>query len=97
MDLVNFLAWRRGLITEAHFHEVHDFLARHFSWRLAGAVTADELVAGTRRDKKVADGRVSLVLPDRPGGLRIVPTAYDAALTGDVADYLARHNVVHWH
>lgn len=96
VDLVNFLALRRGLITEEHFLEVHAFIARNFSWSLPRSVTADELIAGTRRDKKVADGKVSLVFPDRLGGLKIVPTPYDAELTRDVSDYLARYNVVHW-
>jgi 3-dehydroquinate synthase len=96
MDIINFLAWRRGLIDAAHFMEVHDFLARHFSWKLPRAVTAEELITGTRRDKKVADGNVNLALPDRIGGLRIVATAYDQRLFEDVGDYLAQYNVVHW-
>ena len=96
MDIINFIAWKRGLIEEAHFDEVHAFLSRHFAWNLSRRVTAEELVAGTRRDKKVADGKISLVLPNRLGGLAIVPTAYDTALVEQVADYLENHNVVHW-
>ena len=96
MDLINFLAWRRQLIDESHFQEVHVFLARHFAWKLPSGFSVDELIDGTRRDKKVADGKVNLVLPDRIGGLRIVPTAYDDALVSDVGDYLDRYNVVYW-
>jgi 3-dehydroquinate synthase len=96
IELVNFPAWRRDLIDERHFMQVHDFLARHFRWRLPFAVSAEELVNGTRRDKKIADGKVYLVLPDRLGGLRIVPTAYDPSLLTDVGYYLNQYNVVYW-
>jgi 3-dehydroquinate synthase len=96
MDIINFLAWRRGLVDESHFMEVHGFIARHFAWKLPRPVTATELINGTRRDKKVADGKVNLVLPDLIGGLSIIPTVYDESLNKDVADYLASYNVVHW-
>jgi 3-dehydroquinate synthase len=96
VDLINFIALRRGLITEEHFQEVHTFIARNFSWHLPRSFTAEELITGTRRDKKVADGKVSLVLPYRLGGLSIIPTIYDESLTRDVASYLSSYNVFHW-
>lgn len=96
MDLVNFLALRQGLIAEDHYLYIHGFFSRHFDCRISKKIAANELVDATRRDKKVADGKVNLVMPDRLGGLCIVPTSYDSRLTTDVGDYLAKHNVFHW-
>lgn len=97
VDLANYLSFRRGILGEGDFHFMHEFIARHWHWRLPHKVTAEELIAGTRRDKKVADGKINLILSERPGALRIVACAYDTALTKDVADYLERYNVVSGH
>lgn len=94
VDLANFLAWRTGLLPEADFQAVHGFIARHFSWQLPSAVSAEELIASARRDKKVADGRISLILPERVGALRIVPRHFNAELHGLIAEYLARWSTV---
>jgi 3-dehydroquinate synthase len=96
MDLANFLALKRGMITQSHFDEVHVFLKIHFEWKLPRRVSAEDLVNGTRRDKKVSDGKVNLILPTSIGRLSIIPTAFDARLTEDVANYIRDYNVVHW-
>ena len=96
IDLINFIAWKRGLVDEQHFFEVHDLISRKFSWELPQLVTAEQLIAGTRRDKKVADGKVHLVLPDEMGSLAIVATPYEESLTRLVSEYLEKYNVVYW-
>lgn len=96
VDLINFLALRQGLIDESHFNEVHNFINKNFRWRLPRGFTAEILIDGTRRDKKVADGKVNLVLPNKLGGLCISPCNYDSTLISNVNDYLAKYNVVHW-
>jgi len=96
MDLVNFIALRRGLISQADFEEVHTLVDGFFSWSLPAPVTAEQLIEGTRRDKKVSDGKLNLILPDRLGGLRIVPCAYDSALQSNVEEYLATNNALRW-
>jgi len=94
MDLVNFIAWRKSLITEQQFDAVHAFIRRNFSWRLPRLVGAEELIAGTRRDKKIIDGKINLILPSQIGELQIVPCAYDAELTEAVSVYLNLYNVL---
>jgi 3-dehydroquinate synthase len=93
MDLVNWISHRAGLLSREDFEDVHTFAARHFSRRLSRKVTAADLIQATRRDKKVADGKINLALLERPGGMKIVPTSYDTALENSVLEYLAHYNI----
>jgi len=93
LDLVNWISHRAGLLSREDFSEIHAFAARHFSKPLSRKVTTAELIQATRRDKKVADGKISLALLERPGEMKIVPTSYDAALEGVVAEYLDKFDI----
>jgi 3-dehydroquinate synthase len=97
IDLANFISLRCDLLKEADFRSIHDFVARHFSFRVSRLVSAAELIQGARRDKKVSAGKLNLILLDRPGSLQIVPSAFDATLEANVAEYLGKHNVIHCH
>lgn len=92
MDLINFLALRAGLMAETDFATIHQLLARHFAWRLPRDVNAEELIAATRRDKKISGGKLNLAVLRRPGEMVMHPQAYDAGLSAQVADYLVRHS-----
>jgi len=94
VDLVNFLARERGLLDRETYDEIHAFIARHWSFALDGPVDVDALIDGTRRDKKVVDGRLTLILLAAPGDLRIVKTDFDATLRAQVAAYLGTDSVV---
>jgi len=96
MDLVNFISMRRGLLSIQDYNEIHEFLADHYHWNLRRPVSAEELIRGTRRDKKVSDGKLNLVLASTIGKLEIVPCAYDQNLTDEVREYLKDHNVISW-
>ncbi|MBM4111628.1 MAG: 3-dehydroquinate synthase [Phycisphaerae bacterium] len=96
IDLVNFLAWRSGMVREEDFLNVHEFVLSHFSWQLPSPVDARVLIDATRRDKKVVDGRLNLVLPDRLGSLKVVSRAYDCELEDAVGTYLDRWNALRW-
>jgi 3-dehydroquinate synthase len=94
LDLVNWLAYRAGLLSREDFDDIHEFAARYFSRDLSRPVTATELIQATRRDKKVADGKINLALLERPGTLKIVPTTYDAALETAVSEYLNGYSIL---
>jgi len=96
IDLVNFLAWQWGRISRQHFLIVHEFICRHFAWKIRQKVTARELVEATLRDKKVQNGKLNLILPKSIGHLEIVPVAYGPRLLVGVREYLRQFNVVHW-
>jgi 3-dehydroquinate synthase len=94
MDLANWIACRKGLLAPADFAEVHEFLVRHFSGEVRRLPDAAELLQGAKRDKKAAAGTISLILPEKPGTLAIVPTALDGELAAAVADYLQRWSFI---
>ncbi len=93
VDLANFIAWRSELLAEADFRVVHDFVAQYFAWPLPRGLTALQLIDGTRRDKKVVDGKINLVLPERLGGLRIVSQPYTDEFAHIVEDYVSNWNI----
>ena len=96
VDLVNYIAVERGLLDRTEYDSIHAFIQKYFAHRLAGPVSARDLIDATRRDKKVADGKVSLILLHTAGELKIVPTAYDAQLQREVERHLAEKQVLSW-
>jgi 3-dehydroquinate synthase len=93
MDLVNFLAVRRGLLGEADFQAMHDFIRAFLPFRLSRPLCAADLIRYARRDKKGADGQVNLILARGPGGLHVVKTPFDAHLEEQISEYVASHDV----
>jgi len=96
IDLVNFIAVERGLLKPDEYDLIHGFIRKHFAHRIAQAVSARDLIDASRRDKKVADGKVNLILLRRCGDLQIVPTIFDARLEDEVQRYLAQKDVLSW-
>ena len=93
MDLVNYLSWTRGLLSEIHFREIQTFTRAHLPFRLSRPIDAQGLIAGAKRDKKVADGQINLILLERPGKLKIVKTPFDIELEGAIQDYVTKENI----
>lgn len=94
VDLANHVARSRGLLAESDYQDIHAFIGRHFRVKLRREVPVAELIQGARRDKKVASGKLVLILLAAPGELRITPLDFDARLEAEVAGYLARDSVV---
>ncbi len=78
LDLINFIAFQRGLLQKAWFEAIHEFVAAHLPARLPRRISAAELLAAAGRDKKASGGRVHLVLLERPGRLNIVEATLDS-------------------
>jgi 3-dehydroquinate synthase len=93
-DLINFLSRERGLLAPEDYDRIHGFIARHWTFPLDQDIDAAALIDGTRRDKKVVDGQLTLILLAEPGDLRIVKTAFDDRLADEVGRYLATDSVV---
>ncbi len=93
MDLVNFLARRRGLLGEGDFQAIHEFIRAFLPFRLSRPLSAADLIRYARRDKKVADGQVNLILAKGPGSLHVVKTPFDAHLEEQITEYVASHDV----
>ena len=96
IDVANFISLRRGMLSEADFSSIHDFIVRHFNYRISCKVSAAELIQGAWRDKKVSDGKLNMVLLEKPGSLKIVPIAFDGSLESIITEYLSNSHVVYW-
>lgn len=92
LDLVNYIAWQRGMLSEQDFREVHAFVAEHFGVSLTRWPGAGELIDATRRDKKVLAGRLRLVVARAPGSLELVEVDFDDLLFRQVSEYMDRWN-----
>ncbi len=93
MDLVNWIALRRGTLSQADFDRVHGFVQARLPCRIPVRVAASALLQAARRDKKAAGDSVHLLLPTGVGDVRIVKTPIDAQLELDIASYLDGPNV----
>jgi 3-dehydroquinate synthase len=93
-DLVNFIARERGLLSADDYDRIHGFVDAHWRFALSSPIDPVALIDGTRRDKKVVDGKLTLILLASPGDLRIVKTDFDELLEDEVARYLATDSVV---
>ena len=96
VDLVNYIATQRGLLAQPEYDTIHAFIQKYFAHRASRPVSARELVEASRRDKKVVDGKVNLILLRTAGDLRIVPTVYDAQLEDEVGRYVSKKDVLSW-
>jgi len=88
VDVANYVAMRTGLLARETFEDLHDFIAERFALTLRRKVTAGDLVAKMRRDKKVTGSSVQLVLAAGVGDMRLVPTPVDERLETLISDYL---------
>lgn len=93
MDLVNYLALRKGMLSREHFQAMHAFIRSYLPFRLPVSVKPSELVQFARRDKKVADGQINLILAAKPGCLQVVKTPFDTSLEAGIAEYTTHHDV----
>lgn len=93
IDVVNFLAVQRGLLQPEIREQVRSFISEHLHFHLGVFPSATDLIDATRRDKKVMDGSLKLILLANFGDLRITSTNFDAELLKQVDQYLSHENV----
>ncbi len=89
LDLVNYISLRKGLLKQEPYEEIHRFVLEFFPFKLSRKLEARELIDFSKRDKKVAEGGINLVLLEAQGKLKIVKTAFDDSLLELVSDYIA--------
>jgi len=89
LDLVNFIAVKRGWLRRERFEEIHAFVQAWLPCGPLAGILADDLVAAARRDKKVADGHLVLSVLHDEGGLQMVKVPFDARLEGEIRAFLA--------
>lgn len=93
MDVINHIAHRRGLLAAPEHHRIRTFIHTHLAIPHPRPIAADALLTAVRRDKKAAQGWVTLAILREPGRLERIPTAIDHQLEEDLQDYLDHHDV----
>ena len=95
IDVANYVSLYKGIISSADFNMIHHFIKWYFSYQIAHKISTRDLVNGTKRDKKVRDGKLNMVLLHKIGDLKIVPIEFDS-LDDIIHEYMREYNVVYW-
>lgn len=93
IDVINFLAVRRGWLDPAWAARVRTLIAGHLTCPVPGVLDVEALMKAVRRDKKAAAGSITLAIMAEPGRLTRHTVPLDAALTADLQAYLAEADV----
>jgi len=87
MDLANYISFRRGMIGEADFKELHALLSSNTAGFEETEIPEEEFFLALGRDKKNVDGDLSLILMRGPGKVFRERTPNDEGLRALCRDY----------
>ncbi|MCD8016141.1 MAG: 3-dehydroquinate synthase [Lachnospiraceae bacterium] len=76
-----YISWQRGMIEEEEFYEIRDMNVGFGLPISFEGPTASEIVAATKKDKKMNAGNVRFVLLERIGHAIVVPDVTDQEMT----------------
>ena len=93
IDLVNYLAARRGILSEDKYKIIRKFVQSSFPFSLTQKVSGDDLLATSRRDKKIQGKILNLIFLTDRNSLQITPCTYDDELMTDVKYYVENLNI----
>lgn len=88
MDMANYVAAKLALTPEASFHRMHAVLRKNYAGFERTTIPVDPFFSAVSKDKKNADGQLTLILPDANGQVRVVRRPSDARFTSACAEYL---------
>ena len=88
IDVINSLGVLWGITPAPLRDRMHELIASYFDYSLPVNPSADELVDGVSRDKKVAHGRMHFAVLRDEGDLIIEPRALNSELSAQLADVL---------
>jgi len=95
IDVANYVSLYKGIISSVDFNMLHHFVALYYSYQVSHKISEVDLVNGTKRDKKVSNGKLNMALLYKIGDLKIVPVEFD--LLGDIInEYMREYNVIYW-
>ncbi|MCD8074927.1 MAG: 3-dehydroquinate synthase [Lachnospiraceae bacterium] len=76
-----YISWQRGMIDEEEFYEIRDMNVGFDLPISFEGPTAEEIVAASKKDKKMDSGKIRFVLLDRIGHAVVVPDVTDEEMT----------------
>lgn len=88
IDVVNYLAWRRGLISKEYYLDVKDLIRRAFFEKEIVVEDPSKLFEIIKTDKKVRDNTLSFAMLDGDSHLIVYPMQIDDTLKSMFMDYI---------
>ncbi|MCD8338122.1 MAG: 3-dehydroquinate synthase [Lachnospiraceae bacterium] len=76
-----YISWQRGMIDEEEFYEIRDMNVGFGLPISFEGPTADEIVAASKKDKKMDSGKIRFVLLEKIGHAVVVPDVSDEEMT----------------
>lgn len=76
-----YISWQRGMIDEEEFYEIRDMNVGFDLPISFEGPTAEDIVAASKKDKKMDSGKIRFVLLDRIGHAVVVPDVTDEEMT----------------
>lgn len=97
IDVENYLAFKKGVLSEKNYQEIHWFIKKHFPFTMRSKYSVPALIKASLRDKKVMQGKLILALLKQPGNIIIDKVSPDTKLSQEIKNYLKNEDVLHWH
>lgn len=82
MDIANFISWRRGMISEACYQEMHDVLKKNIPVFSLNSNNLDSYLQALSKDKKNVGKQLGCILTDGPGKMKKVFLDFDDNFRG---------------
>jgi 3-dehydroquinate synthase len=93
IDVANYISLYKGMMSSLDFNKIHRFIEKHFSYGISHKLTVMDLINGTKRDKKLVNGKLNMVLLQKIGDFKIVPIEFDRTLENIVSEYVRDYSV----
>ena len=92
IDVVNFISWKEGLISEDYYREIKSLIRDNFITEEIVIDNPTKLFELIKTDKKFKNGQINLALLDSPSHLVIYPMTLDARAYKLFEEYLRDTN-----
>lgn len=96
IDVANYISLYKGMMSSPEFNRIHRFIGKYFSYGISHKISIKDLINGTKRDKKIVNGKLNMVLLHKIGDLKIVPIEFDGNLENIISEYVRDYSVVYW-
>ena len=93
IDVANYISLSKGMMSSLEFNRIHRFIEKYFNYKLSHKISVKDLINGTKRDKKIANGKLNMVLLHKIGDFKIVPIEFDGNLENIINEYVRDYSV----
>ncbi len=93
MDMANYIAVKRGLLPEEHYHRMHTILRKNYEQYAKAQIPVDAMLAALMKDKKNTSTMLGLIFPvGADAAIQRVQVPPDEIFRSQCVQFLARLN-----